>query len=64
VITPEPSPFEHEIARGESLTYIAGLYCTTIQEIADLNGITNPNRIQVGQILLIPGGGCSSPPPN
>ena len=59
VVTPEPSPFPHTISRGESLTYIAGLYCTTVDAIQDLNGITNPNRIQVGQVILIPGGGCA-----
>ncbi len=64
VITPEPSPFEHTIARGESLIYIAGLYCTTVDEILVLNDIANPNRIQVGQVLLIPGGGCQSPEPS
>jgi len=62
--TPEATPFEHTIARGESLTYIAGLYCTTVEEIQELNGIENPNRIQVDQVILIPGGGCESPPPN
>jgi LysM repeat protein len=63
IITPEPSPFEHTIARGESLNYIAGLYCTTVDEILAINDIPNPNRIQVGQVILIPGGGCESPPP-
>ena len=58
VFTPEPSPFPHTISRGESLTYIAGLYCTTVDAISELNGIINPNRIQVGQEILIPGGGC------
>ena len=61
--TPEATPFEHTIARGESLTYIAGLYCTTVEEIQELNGIENPNRIQVDQVILIPGGGCASPAP-
>jgi len=50
--------FEHTIARGENLGYIAGLYCTTVPEIQELNGIENPNRIQVDQVILIPGGGC------
>jgi len=59
VVMPEPSPFPHTISRGESLTYIAGLYCTTVDAITELNGITNPNRIQVGQVILIPGGGCA-----
>jgi LysM repeat protein len=56
--TPEATPFEHTIARGENLRYIAGLYCTTVPEIQELNGIENPNRIQVDQVILIPGGGC------
>ena len=64
IITPEPSPFEHTIARGESLSYIAGLYCTTVDEIIAINEIENPNRIQVGQVILIPGGGCESPAPS
>jgi nucleoid-associated protein YgaU len=63
VVTPEPSPFEHTIARGENLTYIAGLYCTTVAAITELNGIENPNRIQLGQVILIPGGGCPEPTP-
>lgn len=63
VITPEPSPFLHIVARRENLRYIAGLYCTTVDSILELNDIANPNRIQVGQELLIPGGGCASPEP-
>jgi hypothetical protein len=63
VITPTPAPIEHTIGRGESLNYIAGLYCTTVDEILAINEIDNPNRIQVGQVILIPGGGCESPPP-
>lgn len=63
VISPTPSPFEHTIARGESLRYIAGLYCTTVAAIVDLNEIENPNRILVGDVILIPGGGCPEPTP-
>jgi len=63
VITPEPSPFVHVVARLETLRYIAGLYCTTVDAILEINDIANPNRIQVGQELLIPGGGCTSPEP-
>ena len=59
--TPEPSPIEHVVQRGEYLSYIAGLYCTTIDELLDLNEIQNPNKIQPGDVLLVPGGGCASP---
>ena len=58
VVTPERSPLVHIIARGESLSYIAGVYCVTIDELIELNGIENPNRIQVDQELLIPGTAC------
>lgn len=61
--TPEPTPIEHVVARGEFLSYIAGLYCTTVDEILELNEIPNPNRIQPSDVLLIPGGGCESPEP-
>lgn len=62
--TPEPSPIEHVVSRGEFLSYIAGLYCTTTEEIVELNDIANPDRIQPGDVLLIPGGGCESPEPD
>jgi LysM repeat protein len=63
IVTPEPTPFEHVVQRGEFLSYIANLYCTTVAAIIELNDIANPNRIQVGQVLLIPGGGCPQPTP-
>lgn len=59
--TPEPSPIQHVVARGEYLSYIAGLYCTTVEDILALNEIQNPNRISPGDVLLIPGGGCAAP---
>ena len=59
--TPEPTPIEHVVSRGEFLSYIAGLYCTSVDEILALNEIQNPNRIQPGDILQIPGGGCAPP---
>ena len=51
------------MARGEFLSYIAGLYCTTVEDILALNEIANPNRIQPGDVLQVPGGGCASPEP-
>jgi LysM repeat protein len=52
-----PEPFIHVVSAGESLAYIAGLYQVPVQDIVDLNDIKNPNRIFVGQELLIPGYG-------
>lgn len=43
----------HTVQRGETLQRIALSYDVPIQQIIDLNRITNPNRILVGQRLEI-----------
>jgi LysM repeat protein len=42
------------VRAGETLAAIARRYGTTATAIARLNGLSNPNRIYVGQRLLIP----------
>ena len=42
------------VKRGNTLTQIALKFSVTIQEIVELNDITNPNLIFVGEILRIP----------
>lgn len=42
---------------GDTLTNIAGRFNTTVTAIAQTNGITNINRIQAGQQLIIPATG-------
>lgn len=42
------------VRRGDTLSKIALKYGTTVNAIARLNGIRNPNLIYVGQILQIP----------
>lgn len=43
----------YTVQKGDTLTEIAAEYGTTYQELAKLNGITNPNRIYVGQKIRI-----------
>jgi len=62
VTTQEPAPFIHIVQRGEYLQYIADLYGVEVEDIVALNDITNPNRIRVGQELLIPGYGHQPSP--
>ncbi|MGV3760345.1 MAG: LysM peptidoglycan-binding domain-containing protein [Actinomycetota bacterium] len=52
----------HTVAAGETLSTIARRYGTTIRAIAEANGISDPNRVRVGQRLSIPssaGGGTT-----
>ncbi len=44
----------HIVQRGETLQSIAVRYGVTVQELIAANGIRNPNRIYVGQKLIIP----------
>jgi LysM repeat protein len=46
---------------GDSLTAIAQRYRTTLNGLAQLNGISNPNRIFVGQRLIVPASGTGGP---
>ncbi|NDJ87259.1 MAG: LysM peptidoglycan-binding domain-containing protein [Chloroflexi bacterium] len=54
-MTPAPGETIHVVQAGENLFRIANRYGTTVQAIMNLNGITDPNRIFVGQQLRIPG---------
>jgi LysM repeat protein len=53
----------YTVQRGDTLGRIATQFNTTVVAFAQLNGITNPNRIFVGQVLIIPptGGAISQP---
>lgn len=54
--TPEPAiPFQHIVAEGENLTFIAEFYATTVEELAALNNISLDAPLFVGQALTIPG---------
>jgi LysM repeat protein len=53
---PAPSPAaagEHIVRPGETLSGIALRYGATIERLMALNGITNPDRVQVGRKLRI-----------
>jgi LysM repeat protein len=55
-VTPAPGTGQttHVVKSGENLFRIALKYNKTPQAIATANGITNPNMIYVGQVLVIP----------
>ena len=45
---------KHQVRRGETLSIIASKYGVSSSEIIRVNGIRNPNRIEVGQLLVVP----------
>jgi LysM repeat protein len=45
---------QHVVKAGENLFRIGLQYGFTVAELAAYNGITNPNYIYVGQVILIP----------
>lgn len=47
----------YTVKKGDTLSKIANKYGTTYQKLAAYNGIANPNVINVGQIIKIPGSG-------
>lgn len=52
-VKPKPSAIYYTVKKGDTLSTIAERYGTTYQNIAKLNGISNPNKIYVGQKLKI-----------
>ncbi len=51
---PQQEVITYYVQRGDRLASIARRFGTTVQAIVAYNGITNPNRIYVGQVLYIP----------
>lgn len=51
---PRGTRLQHTVKSGETLAGIAALYNSTIDAIISENDITDPNAIQVGQLLIVP----------
>ncbi|ADO74485.1 LysM peptidoglycan-binding domain-containing protein [Stigmatella aurantiaca] len=52
----------HPVGPGETLTGIARKYNTTVNKLAQDNGIANPDKIQVGQKLNVSGSASAARP--
>jgi LysM repeat protein len=60
--TPTPTPVPptqppqriHTIVQGDTLSYLAQQYGVSVDEIMKANGITDPNKLSIGQKLIIP----------
>ncbi len=49
-----PAGLRHRVRPGENLYRIGKAYGLPYQELARVNGLTDPNRIEVGQVIVIP----------
>jgi LysM repeat protein len=47
-------PSTYTIKSGDTLSGVAGEFGTTWQVLADLNGIDDPGRLRVGQVIDLP----------
>jgi len=51
---PKPTFRTYTVRSGDTLSGIASRYNTTVSAIAALNHISDPSKLRVGQVLLIP----------
>ena len=54
VPVPVTMPQVHHVRSGDTLSGIAGSYKVSLARLIQVNEITNPNQIAVGQILRLP----------
>ena len=57
--TPQPTALptdvsEYTVVSGDTLLKIARKYSTTVTELQNLNKLTNPDLLSVGQVILVP----------
>ena len=52
--SPSPTPRTHTVQKGEVLGRIAQDYGITLESIIEANGIEDPGRLSIGQMLIIP----------
>lgn len=52
-VSSEIRPISYAVKKGDSLSMIASRYDVTVNDLATWNGISNPNKIRVGQKLTL-----------
>ncbi|GEM_PF-3206710 len=60
--TPTPAGVEYTVKEGDTLSRIAAQNGSSVDAIVKANGLGDPDKIQVGQKLIIPGGSASAAP--
>jgi LysM repeat protein len=52
--TPTPARVQHEVQAGETLGGIANVYNVTVEVLVVANSLSDPDQLDVGQLLIIP----------
>jgi LysM repeat protein len=58
-----PPPREYTVQAGDSLSKIAVKFGVTTRELMELNSLKDPNKIRVGQKLILPSYAAETPRP-
>ena len=58
---PSPTPIVYVIQSGDTLLGIALKYGITVESLQQTNGIINPQSLQIGQEIIIPGSSEAGP---
>jgi murein DD-endopeptidase MepM/ murein hydrolase activator NlpD len=51
---------QHRVVRGDTIAQLSRRYGVSMQDLAQANGLSNPNLIRVGQVLTVPGQAADS----
>jgi LysM repeat protein len=63
---PTPAPLVYTVKEGDTLSSIAQIYGVSVQDIVAANSLANPDMLNIGQELVIPGHFITptAPPPD
>ncbi len=59
-----PGATTHTVKKGDNLGRISAIYGTTVKQIMEWNGLSDPGKIQIGQNLIVSESGESAPSPS
>jgi LysM repeat protein len=62
VTTTTTTVLEHTIVAGDTLNALAARYGVSVEALAEANGVTDPTKLQIGQVLRIPADGAPAAP--
>ena len=60
-VSPSTAPVIHLVQAGDTLGAIARQYGVTVEALQEVNAISDPTRLQIGQELIIPKAGTIAP---